>query len=312
MRRILLFLFTMLISLSTFGQAKKPIIMVVPSDIWCNQEGYTKTFNNQGESRTVPDYGKAFINNGELKTAITAISSLMQDQGFPLKDMEQTIKSINLDNAENMVMTSKEGQDIDETPLDVIKKRAKCDIILDLYWKINKMGPRYSLTYNLRALDAYTNKQVAGVTGTGQPTIVLELAPMIQEAVVGSMDPFTNQLMTHFNDMAENGREVTLDIKKWQDTDVDLENEVDGKALMDFIEDWVADHTVKGSYSLIDATETFMRFEQVRIPLFNEQGRALDTRRWARDLSSTLSSKGISNKLMMRGLGEASIVIGGK
>ena len=55
-----------------------------------------------------------------------------------------------------------------------------------------------------------------------------------------------------------------------------------------------------------------MYFEQVRIPMFNDKGRALDARLWARDLIKLLSSFGIKSKLIMKGLGQATIIIGGK
>jgi hypothetical protein len=56
-----------------------------------------------------------------------------------------------------------------------------------------------------------------------------------------------------------------------------------------------------------------MVFEQVRIPLYNDRGRALDTRNWAAGLQKMLRSEyQIESKLMMRGLGQAQLVIGEK
>ena len=31
----------------SFGQAKKPTLMVVPSDVWCNQNGYMMEFDKK-------------------------------------------------------------------------------------------------------------------------------------------------------------------------------------------------------------------------------------------------------------------------
>lgn len=112
--------------------------------------------------------------------------------------------------------------------------------------------------------------------------------------------------------MFTNGREVTLRIKKWDSSDIDLESEFGGNELSDIIEDWVAENTVNGSFNTTDATENMMYFEQVRIPLFNQQGRALDTRQWARGLVNKLKGMGIVSKLMVKGLGQATIIIGEK
>ena len=49
MKKTLLFLTISIFTITSFAQkAKKPTIMVVPSDVWCNQNNFTQTFNNQG------------------------------------------------------------------------------------------------------------------------------------------------------------------------------------------------------------------------------------------------------------------------
>lgn len=296
-----------------FGQAKKPKLMVVPSDLWCNENGFVVQMDNIGKTAIVPNYEAAFQNSGELKVVITTIGDLMQERGFELVDMEQSVKSVATSSAEDMATTSKSGSAVAETPLDKLKRVAKSDIILELYWKTNYTGPRKIVTYNLRALDAYTNKQIGSTTGTSEPSMTGELAVMLQEAAVGGIEKFNSGLMKHFTDMEVKGREVTLNIKVWSDYGKDLETEFGGKELNEIIEDWVADNTVNGVYSLSDATETMMNFDQVRIPLYAEgTSKALDTRTWARKLSKILNSNGIPNKLLMRGLGQATIIIGGK
>ena len=239
-----------------FGQAKKPKLMVVPSDLWCNENGFVVQMDNIGKTAVVPNYEAAFQNSGELKVVITTIGDLMQERGFELVDMEQSVKSVATSSAEDMATTSKSGSAVAETPLDKLKRVAKSDIILELYWKTNYTGPRKSVTYNLRALDAYTNKQIGSTTGTSEPSMTGELAVMLQEAAVGGIEKFNSGLMKHFTDMEVKGREVTLNIKVWSDYGKDLETEFGGKELNEIIEDWVADNTVNGVYSLSDATET--------------------------------------------------------
>ena len=85
-------LFCFVLSLS--AQEKKPTIMVVPSDVWCNQHGYMTTFDNQGSLQKVPDYKTALQSDADLLLVIGAINTLMADRGFPLKNLESTLKSI--------------------------------------------------------------------------------------------------------------------------------------------------------------------------------------------------------------------------
>ena len=312
MKKILNLLFVLVFSLQAFTQAKKPTLMVVPSDLYCNQHGYMQTYDNQGQIENVPDYKCALQSDPQLLTGITVIGQMMSDRGFPLKLMEQELKSLNEETAEDAMLTSKSGSDVAESPVDRLKKKSKSDIILQVTWLINKMGPKYSLTFNLQGIDAYTNKQIAACQGTGNPTFSAELPVLIEESIANHLETFTTQLQNHFNDMFENGREITLRIKKWNDSEFDLESEFDGTELSDIIEDWVSANTVKGRFNTSDVTENFMYFEQVRIPLFDENQRAMDARRWTRGLINKLKTLGIPAKLMIKGLGQAIIVIGGK
>jgi len=312
MKRIFVLIICINLSLWGFSQAKKPTLMVVPSDLYCNQHGYTQKYNNQGLTEVVPDYKRALQNDPQLLTGITVIGQMMADRGFPLKLMEQELKSLNEESAEDALLTSKSGAEIAETPVDRLKKKSKSDIILQVTWLVNKTGPKYSLTFNLLGIDAYTNKQIAACQGTGEPTFSAELPVLIEESVANHLETFTTQLQNHFNDMFENGREITLRVKKWEDSEFDLESEFDGTELSDIIEDWVSANTVKGRFNTSDATENYMYFEQVRIPLFDENQRAMDARRWTRGLFNKLKTLGVPAKLMMKGLGQATIIIGGK
>lgn len=313
MKKTILTCVALVVSVLVFSQAKKPTIMVVPSPTWCNEYGYTKTFDTNGGTKTEPDYERAFLENGDLKVAITTIGSMMTDLGFPLKDMEQNLNALSLSRAESAAKTSKSsGAEVDQSSLDVVNAHAKSDIIFSLYWKVNNRGPRRTLTYNLQALDAYSNKQIAATNGTSDPSISSELAVLLQEAVNASMGKMEEQLMKHFKDMEANGREVALVIEKWDSSPYDLESEFGGKELSELIEDWMAENTVNGVYSTLDATEAKMEFEQVRIALYAANNRQQDTRQWARGLVKFLKTKGVESKLNMRGLGHATITIGEK
>ena len=83
------------VSLASFGQAKKPTLMVMPSDAWCNEHGYTQTYDNQGTQEKVSDYKAAVSTDKQLNAVISKINNLMADRGFPLKDLQQTLKTIN-------------------------------------------------------------------------------------------------------------------------------------------------------------------------------------------------------------------------
>lgn len=312
-KRVFFLFITLTICNTIFSQARKPTIMVLPSDNWCVRNNFMTVYDNMGKMEKVPDYKRAVQESTELLMVISKINEMMADRGFPLENLEHEIKTTQYQSAEDAMLISKSGADVNESPIDKLKKTAKADIIIQLTWAINQTGPKRSVTFNLQGIDAYTNKQIAGASGTGQPSFSAELPVLLEEAVLAHIDNFNTQLQRHFDDLFANGREVSLRIMTFSSFPGDLESEYDGKELREIIEDWVAANTVKGRFSLTDATENTMLFEQVRIPLFDPAGRAIDTYNWAGNLQKMLRDKyKITNKLMKRGLGQAQIVVGEK
>ena len=313
MKNLVIVLVFLSFTLNVFSQAKKPTIMIVPSDAWCNNNGYMMEFDNQGKAVKIPDYKKALQSNTDLLLVISKINELMAERGFPLKNLESAIKTLEGESAEDAMLTSKSGNGVSESPIDKLKKTAKADIWMQLTWSINATGPKKSITFNLQGLDAYTDKQVSGASGTGQPSFTAELPVLLEEAVLSHIDNFNSQLQKHFDDLFANGREIIVRIKKFDSFDGDLESEYEGEELGTIIENWISANTVQGRFNTTDATENMMLFEQVRIPLFDDKNKAVDARGWLKGLQKTLKDKyTIDSKLMMKGLGQAQLVIGEK
>lgn len=312
----LLILFAVSLTFSlAFGQAKKPTIMVVPSDVWCTQNNYMMTFDNQGTEVRIPDYKKVMQSDGNMLLVISKINTMMADRGFPLKNLETVIKDIEQMRAEdNMTASKSSGAAMAESPLDILKRTAKADMIMQLTYTVNVQGPRKYITFVLQGLDAYSDKQIAGAQGSGQPSISADLPILLEEAVLAHIDNFNAQLQSHFDDMLKNGREVTVRIRVWDSSPVDLEQEYNGKELSEIIDDWMAGHTVERRYSNSDGSESFMLFEQVRIPLYAETGKAMDTRQFVTELKKYLNGPpfSITCKVMTQGLGRATLVLGEK
>ena len=314
MKHLVLTFILTIASLAGFAQAKKPTLMVVPADNWCVQNNFMDKFDDQGTEVLVPNYKRVLQNSSDCYNVITKTNTLMSDRNFPLKDLSAVIKSMDSNSAMNAVTTSKSGAGLAESPLDLIKRNANADILIELNWQVNTVGPKRSITYSLAAKDAYTDKQIAGTQGTGTPSFAAEMPVLLEEAVVGNMDNFCAQLQAHFDDMMENGREVALEIKVIDNgSGIDLSSEYGGDELTDIIDDWVSDNTVNHRYNLSSGSENYLKFEQVRIPLYQANGRPNDTRRWARELSKVLTSKyQVPNRVDIRGLGKAVIMIGEK
>ena len=288
--------------------------MIVPMDNWMQENGFMTKINSMGEEISYPDYRKATLENSDLINVISKVGELMSERGFPTKDLEASLKSIEAQQAEDAMLSSKTGAETSESPIDRLKKVAKADIWMQVNWKVITKGPKKKVDFTIRGIDAYTNNQVATSSGTGEFAMGVEPVELLREAILANLDLFNGQLLSHFNDMFENGRVISFRIKVWDDWDYDLETEEFGnEELGILIEDWMGDNTVNNKFSTVDATESMMFFDQVRIPLFNEKGRAIDARRWGNGLRKYLKTEfEIESKLMSQGLGQVQLILGSK
>lgn len=322
MKKSILSIFLVLCTSLVFSQAKKPKIMVVPSDNWCNQHGFMTDFENQGTKVKVPDYKTALQENYELNQVISKIGELMAERGFPLVDLKATLDKIEKENAMNNMMTSEFGAGIAESPVDVLNRTAKADIIIKLSWKINKTGPKKSVSFNLQGLDAYTSKQVTAASGTGEPSFSAELPVLLEEAVLSHLDKFNNGLQTHFDEIFEKGREGSLQVYVWSDAPFNLESEYELKGKTAELKTiinrfWMPRNTKNGRFTQDEASSNVQKFSQIRIPLYCDDGWggqiAMDFNMFGENLAKFIKDEfEIEAKVVPIGLGQVNLYLGSK
>lgn len=213
-----------------------------------------------------------------------------------------------------MTNSNQTGSSIAESPLDMLKNKAKADIIIQIWWKVNKTENGKSISFTLEALDAYTSKRIASATGTGEANNSDVVPILLEKAVVSHIKEFNSQLDIYFKNMKKNGREIILSVKRWENWENTLESEINGKEIVEYINEWLKINTVNGQFSLSDATENVARYEQVKIPLYDKTGQPIDARTFAKGLQKYLKESpfNFEVKLMTRGLGEAILILGEK
>ncbi|MBK7882290.1 MAG: hypothetical protein IPJ83_17285 [Saprospiraceae bacterium] len=138
-----------------------------------------------------------------------------------------------------MTSSNNSGSSISESPLDKLKNKAKADIIIQIWWKVNKTEQGKIVSFVLEAFDAYTSKRIASSTGNGAPNSTDIVPVLLQNAILANMDPFAAQLQSHFDYMFNNGREILLTVRKWNSWDKNMETEIDGKEITDYINEWM-------------------------------------------------------------------------
>ena len=108
MKRLFIIWTSLLVATLSFAQvAKKPTIMLLPSDHWCSARYFTKTFDNLGAKQTINDYDAAFREDAELPQVVSKVGELMTKYGYDLKDYAMESKALNDRMLEEQVTMSK-------------------------------------------------------------------------------------------------------------------------------------------------------------------------------------------------------------
>ena len=308
------------VQLLGWSQAKKPTIMVVPADAFCERNGYVQQLEAMGSVTSSPDYSRAMKENADIRTLVSAMADFMAKNDFPIQSLEQELKRIQTESAEMAMMTGKTGSEFSETPLERLRRTARPDIILDLDYEIHRVGPRKQVSFNLQAIDAYSSKIISGNTGVSSDSNA-PLTSLLEECVLSFKDNFLSGLQHYFDDLFANGREISVSILRYDSCpfDFDEEIDIDGEEyeLTEWVEEWFQDNTVSGRFTTATSSANMMRFNQVRIPLYaqNRRGRdvAIDADDFVKPLVRELRKKlGVPVGATPRGLGDVWITVGDK
>ncbi len=271
---------------SVTAGAKKPKIMVVPSDALLDKLGLLEfKVDDMGVEQKIRHYGRAFLND-EVKAVIAKFDEMMKERDFPTIKMEHMLEK-----------ARKRGRQV------------RYDIKVGLNYKVSSSGPRKSLYVELEGLDEYTGKTVASTSGTSAPAIGSTVIELLQEAVLDKIDHFNEQLMSTFDEMLEKGRESVLLIES---DSYEFDQEIGGQTLEDLVDEWLTENCVGQNFTL-DSDDSGIEVTQAMMPLRNEKGKALDARIFYKSLVKKIKAfvarQGNSCKIESKKLGELIIII---
>lgn len=294
-------------------QQQKPAMLVIPSDQLLQQFGKLKQQEALGKTLQVRDYNGYLLTDQDSKFIISTIQSAFIQMGYPLNDLEQTLKSIN----EQEMLDAIDG--IQKDAKTILLTTAKPDIILELDYNIvtdrSSRDFKKSLTYTLRAIDAFSNKVVATIQQTNFEGNSKTATPatLMEAALAKDTKGFTQQINNHFNTIIETGRDITLRVTIDNGVNLTMSDEcLDGDTYSDFIIDWMKVNTLLGAYNMNRNTETEMYFTNVKIKTLNDNGTQYSAYDFARELSRALNKGcGIKSRNTTQGLGMATISIKG-
>ena len=296
------------------GNAAPPKLMVVPDKTWCVEKGYIIESNRNGKVVQREDYDRALI-DPDFKNVSLAIAQIMAERNFPVVDAASQQEADDEDEMYDEAFEGAEtGAEAQTNAYDELLKRAKPDITLKVGWNVNNAGSLYSADYRIEAIDTYSNKSVAPIAGqTGEVRRTVPLSVALKQTAKNNMDDFCGKLQNYFDDLQANGREIRLDVRILDTGEgTTMGSEFGGQELSEIIYNWVSDNTVNHQFSQRSGGRNMARYDQVRIPFTDTNGRPMDASVWVNGLRDLLKTKGLKSENASTGLGSARIYIGEK
>ena len=305
------------------GKYAKPMLMVVPSDVYCNEMGYVQQWKDEnGKTQTIVDYdifGRE--DSRDLRLVIASLNDIFKNKGFETQSLEFLLKSMKQEDQENALVGDDYGLDgsIVESPIDRIKRTANVDFIVDLDFEVMEKGMGRYITFNMRAVDVSANaREIAHAHGDGKPSNSATVNTLLEEAVLNHMDMFCKKLQDEFASMSKNGRQITVKIKRTDNSEYNLLKDTfmfegEQTTLSDLIYYWLQDNTVDNNPTRT-ITPNVLTFNQVMIPLTKTGRRGaiqrVDTQDYLTGLQSYLRNNyNIEGTIYMRGPSEVWLIL---
>ena len=307
------------------GSGMKPTIMIFPSDGWLKDNGYAKFVDNQGVKTLVPDYASALLDKN-LNIAISTLDKMVSERGYPTVRLAETMKSISQGDAMDNAVEGRDGGAQETSILDELLNVAKADITWKVTWSVETNGIQTWVSYGIDALDSYTNKSIGVANDDGPKSMSASVGALLRQAVTDKMDGFLARHQDHFKNIAENGREIALDFRRFDSFEYYFNDDVEFKGReMEFsslIRGFVGSIAKDRNFSF-NPGENKIGITQLRIEM-NEEVEDLfgggdpviepmDATKFAKKISSFIKKQfGYPSKVTTLGLGKARITIGEK
>jgi hypothetical protein len=179
--------------------------------------------------------------------------------------------------------------------------------------------------YGIEAIDAYTNKSVAVEDGSGPKSMSASESDLIRQAVSDKMDAFLNEHQTYFDNIVTNGREISLELRRFDSFEYYFNDDVEFKGremeLSSLIRSYTGSISKDKNFSY-NATENRIDIKNLRIEMTEEvedlfgdglTTESVDAAKFAKKISRFIKKNfGYPSKITPFGLGKARITIGEK
>ena len=252
-------------------QTVQPKIMVIP---------YVK----EGEDlRTVLE------NDVNKRIAITRIKEAFDNRGFTTVDFVARLKAANTNAAFSMDnKTDFKSQIIQSSGADVYVE-AEVSVLL------SQSGNQVKMI--LTAYECSTGNSLSNKVGESGKFYTDDIGKLASKAVESCAEDFLNTMQIKFTDIVNNGKSIAIYYGFDENSEYLMSSEVGNQGLLlsDELELWMEEHAYKNNYHIQGTTDKQMIFDDVRIPLKDENtGNNYNPNKFALEIFKFMKSLGLN------------------
>ena len=293
-------------TVNVINQAK-PKLMIIPSDRMLKDEKCLTINTFNGKKTIIRDISGFIVKSEKSNSIISAIQKYFIQIGYPLNDLEQSLKSI------NNRQISDETDNIAKDAKTLLLNTVSPDITLELDYQENVITGRTSrksyINIVLSAIDVYSDKVIAVAN---KNNLDMSLDEYLEKGITKDLETLEPQLRNYFTDIVANGREISFRVTLSNDCPISLSDMYnnEGDTYSDWIRRWVITNAKNGSANMVSNTKKEMAFTNVRISNVMDDGTQFNAYEFAgkfrKEFFKTFSLQSSNNS---QGLGNALVII---
>ena len=200
------------------------------------------------------------------RIVLTKIKEAFDSRGFTTVDFLAKLKS--------QSQASGLSMDNQADLKTMIIQQSGADIYVDAEISVLLSGSGNSVKVIMTAYEISTGNSLANKIGESGKFYTDDIGKLASKAIEGQADDFLNVMQAKFSEIVDNGRSINVTIGFDQASQYTMSSEIgsDGLTLADNIELWMGENAYKNNYHIQGTTDKQMIFDDVRIPLKDENG----------------------------------------
>lgn len=247
-------------------------------------------YNKQDENiQTVLD------NNPAVRTAVSKVKEAFDQRGWSTVDFVANLRAAQANSAFTADRQANFKSDL------LSGSGADFYVQVDVQNSTDASGT--NITLNVTAFETHTGASFSNQTASSGRFATNDLEKLIVKAFEKMQEEFMNNLMVKTDEIRDIGRALVIHFNLDENCAIDFDTEIEGGSFLnEAIEEWISANAFKGRANLAGIVENKMVFDEVRIPLFDQETeKPFNPNKFANEIIRFLKSKNLTGTRNIKG-----------